>query len=67
MSDIADFNKAAAKSALAFGVLQQKTAAYNLALQEVQVASAANDVALEEVKALVTTLDAASVAILQST
>lgn len=67
MSTIVDFNKAAAASALAFGVLQQKTALYNQALQEVQAADAANTAALEAVKALVTTLDADAIAKLQAT
>lgn len=57
MSTLTDFNKAVAKSALAYATMKQKEEAYNLAYKELQEATAESDLALERVKSLVKDLD----------
>lgn len=67
MATLTEFHKAAAKSALAYAKLQQKTEVYDAALKELQLANKENDEALEEVKSLVATLDQDAIAQLQLT
>ncbi|CAB4196596.1 hypothetical protein UFOVP1290_116 [uncultured Caudovirales phage] len=65
MTTLADFNKAVARSAVAYGILVAKNEAYTQAYQEMQAADAENNAALEEVKSLVKTLDADAIKAIQ--
>ena len=58
MTTLAEFNKAVAKSVIAYAELKQKESVYNQALIDVQSATAANEDALNQVKLLASTLDA---------